>query len=48
MLEMKACISKILRNFELYEVPDHELLLSAEVVLKSESGICVRLKKRQF
>lgn len=48
MLEMKAVISKILKNFRLLEVPGHELVLSAEVVLKSASGILVKLEKRDF
>lgn len=46
MLEMKTTLTKILRTFELLPVPGHKLKLSAEVVLKSVTGICVRLKKR--
>ncbi|KAF2900477.1 hypothetical protein ILUMI_05712 [Ignelater luminosus] len=46
MLKMKSLLSKILRNYELLEDPEHKLVLPAETVLKSTSGICVGLKKR--
>ncbi|KAF5277780.1 hypothetical protein FQR65_LT03760 [Abscondita terminalis] len=46
MLEMKSVISKILRNYELLEVPGHEPLLSIDVILKSQNGLNIRLKKR--
>ncbi|KAF2878641.1 hypothetical protein ILUMI_27530 [Ignelater luminosus] len=48
MLEMKSVISKVLRNYKLIEVLEHQLVLVAETVLKSKSGIYVQLKKRNF
>ncbi|KAF2885870.1 hypothetical protein ILUMI_20303, partial [Ignelater luminosus] len=48
MLEMKSILSKVLRNYELLEDPEHELMLTAETVLKSASGVCIGLKKRNF
>ena len=47
MLEMKATISKILRNFKILPtVPEHKVIISAETVLKSANGMLVRLEKR--
>lgn len=48
MLEMKSLLSNVLRNYELLEDPDHKIVLAAETVLKSVTGVCVRLKKRNF
>ncbi|KAF2891263.1 hypothetical protein ILUMI_14910, partial [Ignelater luminosus] len=48
MLEMKSLLSKILRNYELLEVPQHKVVLAAETVLKSRTGLHVQLKKRKF
>ncbi|XP_023309750.1 cytochrome P450 4c3-like isoform X2 [Anoplophora glabripennis] len=47
--EMKAVISKVLRNFELLPAfPRHKPLLAAESVLKSANGIKVQLKPRKW
>nr|QTM97445.1 Cytochrome P450 [Sitophilus oryzae] len=47
MLEMKATLAKLLLNFEILpSIPEHNVILSAEAVLKSKNGFCVRLKKR--
>ncbi|KAF2895540.1 hypothetical protein ILUMI_10634 [Ignelater luminosus] len=48
MLEMKSAISKVLRNFELLEVPDHKPILASEAILKSANGLLIRLKDRKF
>ncbi|KAB0797319.1 hypothetical protein PPYR_08313 [Photinus pyralis] len=48
ILEMKATISKILRNFEILPVPDHEPQLSIEAILKSYNGLPIVLKARSF
>ncbi|KAF2878640.1 hypothetical protein ILUMI_27529 [Ignelater luminosus] len=48
MMEMKSLVSKVLRNYELLEVPGHKLLLSPETILKSLSGFHVQLRKRKF
>ncbi|KAF2895444.1 hypothetical protein ILUMI_10731 [Ignelater luminosus] len=48
MLEMKSLLSKVLRNYELLEDPEHKLVLAAETVLKSANGIRIGLKKRNF
>ncbi|KAF2892992.1 hypothetical protein ILUMI_13181, partial [Ignelater luminosus] len=48
MLEMKSLLSKVLRNYELLEDPEHKIVLAAETILKSVTGVCVRLKKRNF
>ncbi|KAK5646138.1 hypothetical protein RI129_004602 [Pyrocoelia pectoralis] len=48
MLEMKSVISKILRNFELLpSIPEHNPKLTGAIILKSQNGLCVRLKKRK-
>nr|XP_015835227.1 PREDICTED: uncharacterized protein LOC660088 [Tribolium castaneum] len=48
MLEMKCVLSKILRKFELQPaVPQHNLLLTAETVLKSANGIKIGIKLRK-
>lgn len=44
---MKATLSKVLRNFELLP-HETDVLLSSEVVLKSATGICLKLKRRIF
>lgn len=47
MLEMKATLSTILRHYELMPtVPKHDLQITAETVLKSDNGICIRLIDR--
>ncbi|KAF2900474.1 hypothetical protein ILUMI_05709 [Ignelater luminosus] len=48
MLEMKSLLSKVLRNYELLEDPNHKVVLAAETVLKSANGIRIGLKKRNF
>lgn len=48
MLEMKSTISKVLRNFELLAVPEHEPILASEAILKSANGLLIRLKEREF
>lgn len=47
MLEMKATMSMLLRNFEIIPAtPKHELDLTIEVVLMSKTGVHVALKAR--
>ncbi|VEN55079.1 unnamed protein product [Callosobruchus maculatus] len=49
MLEMKSALSKILRAFRLLPtVPEHQLKLTSEAVLKSYNGIYIRVLKRTF
>lgn len=48
MLEMKSLLSKVLRNYEFVEDPEHEVILTAETVLKSANGIRVGLKRRNL
>lgn len=47
MLELKAVISKVLRNFVL-KLPENseELILMTEVILKSKNGVKITLNKR--
>ncbi|XP_019864629.2 cytochrome P450 4C1 isoform X2 [Aethina tumida] len=44
--EMKTTIIKVLQNYELSPVPGHKLSLGFTGVLKSDTGIKVRLQKR--
>ncbi|XP_028142015.1 cytochrome P450 4d8 [Diabrotica virgifera virgifera] len=44
---MKTIISKVLRNYEL-EPSGHKLQIAAETVLKSENGVKVKLRKRDW
>nr|CAI5850393.1 unnamed protein product [Callosobruchus analis] len=47
MLEMKSALSRILRNFRLLPtVPEHQITLTVETVLKSHSGIYIRVLER--
>lgn len=47
MLELKAVISKLLRNYRLSASnPEHELQLVAETVLKSTNGVRLRIHPR--
>lgn len=47
MLEMKATLSKILRNFILFpSKPNDKVFLISETILKSLNGIKIRLEKR--
>ncbi|VEN52371.1 unnamed protein product [Callosobruchus maculatus] len=49
MLELKSVLSKILRAFRLLPtVPEHQLKLTSEGVLKSYNGIYIRIVKRTF
>nr|CAH7760909.1 unnamed protein product [Callosobruchus chinensis] len=48
MLQMKSCISKIIRHFRLMpSVPEYKLELVPEIILKSKSGIRISLQKRK-
>lgn len=48
MLQMKATISKVFRNFKILPAtPKHIVRPVAETVLKSKNGVCVSLKERQ-
>ncbi|KAG5873952.1 putative cytochrome P450 4d14, partial [Gonioctena quinquepunctata] len=47
MIEMKCCISKIVRKFHLIPaIPEHKLELVPEFTLKSKNGIKISLEKR--
>lgn len=47
MLEMKATLSKLLRNFEIIPAtPKHKPELDFETVLISKNGVHVALKSR--
>lgn len=47
MLEVKATLSKLLRNFEfLPATPKRDLILAFEIVLTSKNGVRVALKPR--
>lgn len=47
MLEMKATLSKVLRNFEIISAtPKQWLDLSFEVILVSKNGVHVALRAR--
>ncbi len=47
MLEMKVALSKLVRNFRLLPPPQRfSLDLAVEVVLKSRSGVMLRVEKR--
>ncbi|GLV42416.1 Cytochrome P450 4d2 [Carabus blaptoides fortunei] len=49
MYEMKAALCKILRHFELEPDNDQkQLILSAELILKAENGISLKIKNRQL
>ncbi|VEN60879.1 unnamed protein product [Callosobruchus maculatus] len=49
MLEMKSILSRILRTFRLLPtVPEHQLELTSEAVLKSYNGIYIRVLERTF
>lgn len=48
MLEVKSVVSRLVRTFELLPaVPHHEPKLSAQTVLISTNGICMRFRKRK-
>lgn len=47
MLEIKATISKLLRNYEIQPVPGYKPDLFLDLIYKAKNGILVRLKKRE-
>lgn len=48
MLQVKATVAKIIRNFVLSPVePPHEPQLGANTVLRSNNEIPIRIKRRQ-
>lgn len=48
MLEIKSIIVKILKNFQVTLAGEDDLILIAEIVLKSKYGINVTLKPRVY
>uniref|UniRef100_A0A1L8E4B9 Putative cytochrome n=1 Tax=Nyssomyia neivai TaxID=330878 RepID=A0A1L8E4B9_9DIPT len=46
MLEMKKTLAKVLRHFEFYAADEYKPILLAELILKSDNGVQVRIKKR--
>jgi hypothetical protein len=48
MLEIKSTISKMIRNFELSVADEYELKLYVELILKSEGGVKIHLKNREY
>lgn len=49
MYEMKAALCKILRHFELLPAEGkNDLILSAELILKAENGINIKVKNRNL
>lgn len=49
MLEIKNCLSHIVRNFEILPAkPQHKIMFVPEVTLGTENGIKVSLQKRQL
>ncbi|XP_055390519.1 probable cytochrome P450 4s3 [Condylostylus longicornis] len=46
MLELKCTISKLVREFEILPAKDSKPILLAELIMKSDNGIRIRLKKR--
>ena len=45
MLEIKTVLAMVLRNFRLIDV-NHEVVLSYELILKSQNGINIKFEKR--
>ncbi|KAJ8943363.1 hypothetical protein NQ318_002596 [Aromia moschata] len=49
VLEVKSCLSKLLRKFEILPtIPEHKPILVMELILKSKNGIKVKLTKRKW
>jgi hypothetical protein len=48
MLEIKATVAKLLRNYRVLTNPQYELRLVLELVLKSADGIKLRLEPRKW
>lgn len=46
MLELKCTLSKLLRAFEFLPVNEFEMVVVPELVMKSATGVQVRLRKR--
>ncbi|GAB0092199.1 Probable cytochrome P450 4s3 [Sergentomyia squamirostris] len=46
MLEMKKTVAKVLRHFEFLPVDTYKPILLPELIIKSENGVQVRMKKR--
>ena len=47
MLEMKSTVAKMVLNYKLLPA-DEEVVLQGDLILKSENGVNMRLKKRSF
>lgn len=45
MLDLKACIAKVIMNFRL--LPGPEIILQGDLILKSSNGIRVGLEERE-
>lgn len=48
VLELKSTVSKVLRHYELLPVLEHEPVLTVEAILKSQNGLPISIKKRDF
>lgn len=49
MYELKAALCKILRHFELLPADGkNDLILSAELILKADNGINIKVKNRNL
>lgn len=46
MMEMKVLIASIVKNFILLPVEEKELGLCAELILRSDEGVHIKLKPR--
>ncbi|KAJ8981728.1 hypothetical protein NQ317_003793 [Molorchus minor] len=47
MLEMKSCLSNVIRKFELRpSVPEHKMIMTSNIIFKSENGVKLRFLKR--
>lgn len=48
MLEIKTCLSKIVRHFEILPaIPQEKIVFIPEITLVTKNGIRVSLRKRQ-
>lgn len=46
MLEMKTLLAKMLMNYEILPaIPEHAIQLDIDIVMKSKTGIRVRIKE---
>lgn len=50
MLEMKSCLSKVLRKFELLPSPDpaDKPRVTPELILNSRNGVRIKVKTREW